>query len=141
MTPDDRPAFAVQYRALMDRICEREGILRSQIAQDLGVSYTTISGTAFKGGVSFSLIEKIAQRAQATPKELSDLEIAWLELRRARVGYSDEKFVRSVDVMSILMQTIVDIEGWIDSQGLGEDYRKWMRGRSRLLKRSKEKLK
>ena len=78
------PSFPECFKALVDRICAREGLTRGVLAKDLGVHIQSLSNAAYRGEIGFDLICRIARRADASPEELHQIEQAWLDMRTLR---------------------------------------------------------
>lgn len=133
-------SFAERFKALVDRLCETEGLTRQDLANDLGVNLNSISGSVYRGGVNFNLVERIALRAKASPQELSDLELAWLEMQRSRAGLRHDNLIRAVEIIEALREELDAVEAWLDKRGLLEDFRKSRRG-SALLRRMRQRTK
>jgi len=114
--------FPQWIKILVDRICEKEGLTRQELADDLDVHVHSISTAAYRGEVSFDLVERLVQRAKGTAAELTAVEIAWIAMKAQKPR--DDALRRALDINRALMDHILLVEEWLRGRGLLEACRK-----------------
>lgn len=112
--------FEDWIRALVDQICDREGIGRQALAQRLGVHLHSISTAAYRGEIGCELALRLASLADATPDEKKQIELAWLRTKSSK--RRDDAFRRAMDLADSLLQEVEKIESWLSRRGLLESY-------------------
>lgn len=113
-------SFAEWIRHLVDRICERDGITRAELARRLGVHLHSITAAAYRGEIGCELALRLAGTADATATECEEIEMAWL-LTKAE-GRRDDALRRSMKLGRELIDELSAVETFLASRGLLEDY-------------------
>jgi hypothetical protein len=109
-------------KVLVDRICEKEGLSRQKLADDLGVHIHSVSTAAYRGGIGVELVERLAKRARATAAELAAIEMAWITMKAQKPR--DDALRRALDIIRALMEHTLLVESWLSERGLLEACRK-----------------
>ncbi len=139
MNSRDKTAYSKLMREMIDRICEGEKITRVILAEDLGVSKETVFRAVYEAKIGFDLILKICRRANASPEELWDVELAWMETKEDRPR--EQVFRQAMSVIRTLMNEVDSMEAFLRRKGEFDAYKRKRKGRMHpLLKRSKDQL-
>lgn len=120
MVEKSERSFADWIRLLVDRICERDGVTRAELARQLGLHLHSITAAAYRGEIGCELALRLAALAGATPTECEEIEMAWLQTKAE--ARRDDALRRSMKLGREALDELSLVEVYLQSRGLFDDY-------------------
>lgn len=131
-------SFGQLMKRLLDRICDEEDLSRPELAESLDVHPQTLSTAAYRGEIGFDLMLEIARRADASAKELMELEVLWLQARSMKPR--DEALRRSMQMTQTLFDELERVEEWLNKRGHLDAYLKSRKRRTHPLEERSQRV-